>query len=186
MALTASNPFESNKTAPNFNLLNTVTGDFESLENLKGNEGTLVLFICNHCPYVIHINEFLVSLANEYQTKGINFIAISSNDIEKYPQDSPEKMKELALAEGYPFPYLFDATQEVAKAYDAACTPDIFLFDKNLNIYYHGQLDDSRPGNDIPVSGKDLITAMDLLLDKKPFTGKELPSMGCGIKWKNQ
>ena len=184
MALTASNPFESNKTAPDFNLLNTVTGEFNSLQNLKGNKGTLILFICNHCPYVIHINDFLVHLANEYQTKGINFIAISSNDIENYPQDSPEKMKELALEVGYTFPYLYDETQDVAKAYDAACTPDIFLFDKNLDIHYHGQLDDSRPGNDIPVSGKDLKTAMDLLLEEKTYKGKELPSMGCGIKWK--
>ncbi|WP_152286524.1 thioredoxin family protein [Flavicella marina] len=184
MALTASNPFASNKKAPDFKLLNTLTETYVSLQESKGSKGTLILFICNHCPYVIHINEFLVKLANEYQAKGINFIAISSNDIVNYPQDSPDKMKELALEVGYPFPYLYDETQEVAKAYDAACTPDIFLFDKNLNIHYHGQLDDSRPGNSIPVSGKDLKNAMNLLLEEQAYTGKELPSMGCGIKWK--
>ena len=184
MALTASTLFNSTKKAPEFTLLNTVSLNMNSLQDLKGANGTVILFICNHCPYVIHINNFLVLLANTYQTKGINFIAISSNDVVKYPQDSPEKMKVLAEKVGYPFPYLYDETQEVAKAYDAACTPDIFLFDKNLNIFYHGQLDDSRPENGIPVTGKDLIPAMDLLLEEKPFVGKELPSMGCGIKWK--
>lgn len=184
MALTASNPFSVDKTAPDFKLLNVVSKEINSLNQLKGNKGTLVLFIYNHCPYVIHINDFLVELANNYQKKGINFIAISSNDVENYPQDGPDKMKELSKSVGYPFPYLFDETQEVAKAYDAACTPDIFLFDKDLQIYYHGQLDDSRPGNDIPVTGKNLITAMDLLLQGKQYQGKELPSMGCGIKWK--
>ena len=184
MALTASNPFSINKTAPDFNLLNVVTERQNNLTSLKGKNGTLILFICNHCPYVIHINDFLVSLANNYQEKGINFIAISSNDVVNYPQDSPEKMKELSESIGYPFPYLFDETQEVAKAYDAACTPDIFLFDKDLQIYYHGQLDNSRPGNDTHVTGKDLISAMDQLLQGKQYQGKELPSMGCGIKWK--
>ena len=184
MALTTSTPFNSTKQAPDFNLLNTVTFEMNSLQDLKGANGTVILFICNHCPYVIHINNFLVLLANTYQTKGINFIAISSNDVVNYPQDSPEKMKALATKVGYPFPYLYDETQEVAKAYDAACTPDIFLFDKNLNIFYHGQLDDSRPENGIPVTGKDLILAMDLLLEDKSFVGKELPSIGCGIKWK--
>ena len=184
MALTASTLFNSTKKAPEFTLLNTVSLNMNSLQDLKGANGTVILFICNHCPYVIHINNFLVLLANTYQTKGINFIAISSNDVVKYPQDSPEKMKVLAEKVGYPFPYLYDETQEVAKAYDAACTPDIFLFDKNLNIFYHGQLDDSRPENGIPVTGKDLIPAMDLLLEDKSFLGKELPSMGCGIKWK--
>jgi peroxiredoxin len=184
MALTASNPFDSSKQAPDFKLLNSVSLELETLQNLKGANGTVILFICNHCPYVIHINEALVKIANEYQAKGINFIAISSNDVEKYPQDSPEKMKVLAEEVGYPFPYLYDETQEVAKAYDAACTPDLFLFDKQLEIYYHGQLDDSRPGNKIVVTGKDLKQAMDLLLAQKPFSGKILPSMGCGIKWK--
>lgn len=184
MALTASNPFDSSKQATDFNLLNTVTNEMNSLQELKGANGTLVLFICNHCPFVIHINEALVAIANEYQTKGIHFIAISSNDVENYPQDSPEKMKVLAEEVGYPFPYLYDESQEVAKAYDAACTPDLFLFDKDLKSYYHGQLDNSRPGNGIAVTGKDLISAMDLLLTQKPYTDKELPSMGCGIKWK--
>jgi len=184
MALTASKPFESNKQAPDFILLNTVTAEFNSLADLKGENGTLILFICNHCPYVIHINTALVQIANKYQAKGINFIAISSNDIVKYPQDSPEKMKALALQENYPFPYLYDKTQEVAKAYAAACTPDIFLFDQDLKIYYHGQLDNSRPNSDIPVTGKDLTYAMDVLLTNSPYKGLQTPSMGCGIKWK--
>lgn len=184
MALTASNPFDTSKQAPDFTLPNTVNGKTETLQKLKGEKGTVILFICNHCPYVIHINEALVKIAHTYQAKGINFIAISSNDVENYPQDSPEKMKELALNEGYPFPYLYDETQEVAKAYDAACTPDIFLFDKDLQIYYHGQLDHSRPGTNLPVTGKDLTNAMDLLIAGVPFTGDEKPSMGCGIKWK--
>lgn len=184
MALTASNPFDLLKQAPDFTLLNSVSLEMNSLQRLKGENGTLILFICNHCPYVIHINQLLVSLANRYQKKGINFIAISSNDVENYPLDSPEKMKELALEQKYPFPYLYDKTQEVAKAYDAACTPDLFLFDQNLTIHYHGQIDNSRPGNDIPTSGKDLSNAMDLLLERKTYSGPELPSMGCGIKWK--
>ncbi|MEI6866094.1 thioredoxin family protein [Flavicella sp.] len=185
MALTKSNPFKLTQKAPNFNLLDVVLSKEKSLQELKGRNGTLILFICNHCPYVIHINKILVSLANHYQKQGINFIAISSNDVESYAQDSPEKMKELSLEVKYPFPYLYDKTQEVAKAYDAACTPDIFLFDKNLKIYYHGQLDNSRPGSDTPINGKDLSNAMDLLLQRKTYSGPEVPSMGCGIKWKN-
>lgn len=184
MALTVSNSFQPNKEAPEFTLLNTVTLKMNSLQELKGEKGTVILFICNHCPYVIHINEALVKIANNYQTKGINFIAISSNDIDHYPQDSPKKMKELAENLNYPFPYLYDETQEIAKSYDAACTPDIFLFDKELRIYYHGQFDNSRPGNKISVTGKELTGAMNLLLKNKSFEGTETPSIGCGIKWK--
>ncbi len=184
MALTESNPFKSEKKAPNFTLFNVVDKKMDSLHDLKGAQGTLILFLCNHCPFVIHINDFLVRLADIYQARGIKFIAISSNDVEKYPQDSPKKMKELSKKVGYPFPYLYDETQEVAKAYDAACTPDIFLFDTNLNLYYHGQLDDSRPGNKIPVTGKDLKLAMDNLIENKTYSEDVKPSMGCGIKWK--
>ena len=184
MAIAASHPFESEKSEPTFTLLNVVTEKQETLQELKGEEGTVVIFICNHCPFVIHINEALVAIANEYQKQGIRFIAISSNDIDNYPQDSPEKMKIVAEQLHYPFPYLYDATQEVASAYDASCTPDIYLFDEELKIYYHGQLDDSRPGNEIPVTGKDLKSAMDLLLQGKPYTEVQKPSIGCSIKWK--
>ena len=147
MALTESNEFILGTKAPSFNLINTIDNKYVSLNDSKGEKGTVIMFICNHCPFVIHVNDELVKMANTYQQKGINFIAISSNDVEKYPQDSPELMKELAKEEQYPFPYLFDETQEVAKAYNAACTPDFYVFDADLKAVYHGQLDDSRPGN---------------------------------------
>ena len=184
MALTSSNPITLGVIAPQFLLFNTVTEEELSLNVLKGEKGTVIMFICNHCPFVIHINEMLVTLANTYQQKGINFIAISSNDVENYPQDGPDKMKQLAKDLNYPFPYLYDATQDVAKAYDAACTPDFYLFDSQLKATYHGQLDTSRPGNGIPVTGTDLIKAMDAVLDKAQPLAEQKPSMGCGIKWK--
>jgi peroxiredoxin len=186
MALTPSNPFELGTKAPDFTLLNTVTNQFESLTDLKGGKGTVVLFICNHCPFVLHINEALVKIANSYQTKGINFIAISSNDVENYPQDSSDKMREVALQLQYPFSYLYDETQEVAKSYDAACTPDIYVFDSNLKATYHGQLDHSRPGNGLPVTGLDLIEAMDAVLNNTKLTSSQKPSIGCNIKWKTK
>ncbi len=185
MARTESNTFELGTSAPDFELLNTVSNKFERLHNLKGKKGTVILFICNHCPFVIHVNNELVKMANEYQPKGVHFIAISSNDVEKYPQDGPDHMKRVALDLNYSFPYLYDATQEIAKAYDAACTPDIYLFDDDLKAVYHGQLDNSRPGNGIPVSGKDLRNAMELLLNGKNIAKHQKPSMGCGIKWKS-
>lgn len=184
MALTPSNEFAKGAIAPNFTLPDTVSDNMISLSDVKGVNGTVVLFICNHCPFVIHVNEELVKLANEYTAKGIGFVAISSNDVENYPQDAPDKMKLHAEENEYPFPYLYDETQEVAKAYDAACTPDIYLFDGDLKNYYHGQLDASRPGNGLPVTGQDLRHALDLLIENKPFEGKEMPSMGCNIKWK--
>jgi hypothetical protein len=142
------------------------------------------MFICNHCPFVIHVNDELVKMANEYQQKGIHFIAISSNEIENYPQDAPKFMKEVATKLNYPFPYLFDETQEVAKNYDAACTPDFYVFDADLKSVYHGQLDDSRPGNGKPVTGKDLRNSLDILLNKNSALEHQKPSVGCGIKWK--
>ena len=142
------------------------------------------MFICNHCPFVIHVNSALVKMASTYQEKGINFIAISSNDVENYPQDAPDLMKQLAKDEQFPFPYLYDETQEVAKAYDAACTPDFYVFDTDLKAVYHGQLDNSRPGNGKPVSGIDLRNSLDNLLESKPVLENQKPSMGCGIKWK--
>ncbi|SDS31059.1 Peroxiredoxin [Polaribacter sp. KT25b] len=184
MALTESNEFRIGTKAQDFNLINTVDDNFLSLENAKGEKGTVIMFICNHCPFVIHVNSELVKMANDYQKKGIHFIAISSNDVENYPQDSPELMKQLAIDENYPFPYLFDETQEVAKAYDAACTPDFYVFDADLKSVYHGQLDNSRPGNGKPVTGIDLRNALDNLLANKSAIENQKPSMGCGIKWK--
>lgn len=183
MAATKSIMLELGSKAPAFELIGT-NQELRSLADLAGDEGTLVMFICNHCPYVKHLNSKFVELANEYQKKGINWIAISSNDVENYPQDSPELMKKLAEEEGFPFPYLYDENQEVAKAYKAACTPDLFLFDKSLKLYYRGQFDSSRPGNDIPVTGNDLEKAMQNLLESKPAPEPQIPSIGCNIKWK--
>lgn len=184
MALTESNEFKLGTIAPDFTLINTVDDSFVSLSEYKGKKGTAIFFICNHCPFVIHVNHELVKIANEYQEKGISFIAISSNDIENYPQDGPELMKENAKKNQYPFPYLYDETQEIAKAYDAACTPDLYLFDEDLKSVYHGQLDNSRPGNNIPVTGEDFRNALDTLLDKKTPLEIQKPSIGCNIKWK--
>ncbi|MCA0931556.1 thioredoxin family protein [Lutimonas saemankumensis] len=184
MANTPSNMIPLGTRAENFDLFDTVSGNSLSLKDLKGEKGTVIFFICNHCPFVIHVNKELVRMANDYFKNGISFVAISSNDIEKYPQDGPELMKENAKNFNYPFPYLFDTTQEVARAYDAACTPDTYLFDKDLKLVYRGQIDDSRPGNDKPVNGKDLRKAMDFLLEGKGLVEPQMPSMGCGIKWK--
>jgi len=183
MARTPSNMLALGTKAPDFNLLNTITDEMLSLHQAKGDKGTLILFICNHCPFVIHVNPELTKMANEYQRRGINFVAISSNDIVNYPQDGPELMKQKALEEGYPFPYLYDETQEVAHSYKAACTPDFFLFDEDLHLVYRGQLDDSRPGNGIPLSGKDIRNAMDALLAQLPIAIDQKPSIGCNIKW---
>lgn len=184
MARTESNEFAIHRKAPDFTLPNTIDNKTYSLNELKGEKGTLIFFICNHCPFVIHINEELVRLANNYLDKGIKCIAINSNDIENYPQDAPHLMKKLAAEQGYSFPYLYDETQDVAKAYDAACTPDFYLFDADLKAVYHGQLDDSRPGNNKPVTGKDLRAALDSLLKNNTALQIQKPSMGCGIKWK--
>lgn len=170
--------------APDFILLDTVSDKYLSLQDLKGEKATVVMFICNHCPYVKHVNAQLVKLANDYTPKGISFIAISSNDIVTYPQDGPHLMKENAKEENYPFPYLYDETQEIAKAYFAACTPDFSIFDKDLKCVYRGQLDNSRPKNDSISDGKDIRAALDNILNKIPVSEKQFPSMGCNIKWK--
>jgi len=184
MAQTLSNMLPLGTIAPEFSLTDTTNDQQVSLSNLKGSHGTIIAFICNHCPFVLHINAAIVQLANDYKAKGINFIAISSNDIINYPQDGPDLMKKHAKSNNYPFPYLFDATQEVAKAYDAACTPDFYLFDKALKLCYRGQLDDSRPGNGIPVTCNDLRSAINALLDNSPISEIQKPSIGCNIKWK--
>ena len=184
MARTPSNMLPLGTIAPNFELLDTISNTVLNLKNIKGEKGTVIMFICNHCPFVIHVNPEIVSIANAYKTKGLSFIAISSNDAINYPQDSPEKMKVHAKNEGYSFPYLFDNSQDVAKAYDAACTPDFYVFDKALALVYRGQLDDARPGNEVPVTGKDLRNALDLLIQNKTNPDLQKPSIGCNIKWK--
>lgn len=185
MALTPSNMLPLGTKAPHFKLIDTKDNVVKSLEALKGEKGTLIMFICNHCPFVIHVNEELVQLANDYKAKGINCIAISSNDVENYPQDAPDKMTQVAKKLNYPFPYLYDKTQEIAKAYDAACTPDFFLFNNQLALVYTGQLDDSRPGNNVPVTGKDLRAAINALVNNQAINPNQKPSMGCNIKWKS-
>jgi len=184
MANTASNMIPLQTKAPEFELMDTVSGKMMSLKQLKGDRGTVIFFICNHCPFVIHVNEELVKIANKYSLKGISFIAVSSNDIENYPQDGPGLMQSNARQNNYPFPYLFDETQEVAKAYDAACTPDTYVFDEDLSLVYRGQIDESRPGNGVIVSGKNLRTALDAVLEGKTISASQKPSIGCGIKWK--
>lgn len=171
-------------TAPDFQLLDTVSDKVLSLQQLKGSAATVVMFICNHCPYVKHVNKQIVQLANDYLPKGVAFIAISSNDMQNYPDDAPDKMKETAKEEAYPFPYLYDETQDTAKAYFAACTPDFSIFDADLRCVYRGQLDDSRPKNEIVSDGKDIRAALDNLLQGLPVAEKQKPSLGCNIKWK--
>ena len=183
MAQTASTMLPLGTRAPSFNLPDTVSGKHVSLESAKGEKGTVVLFICNHCPYVKHINAELARTAREYQARGIAFVAISANDVANYPDDSPDKMKATAKEQGYTFPYLYDETQAVAKAYQAACTPDLFLFDAKLACVYRGQFDDTRPGKGTP-TGRDLRGAMDALLAGKAIGADQKPSVGCNIKWK--
>jgi peroxiredoxin len=184
MARTPSNMLPLGTLAPNFNLLDTISNKELGLKNIKGENGTVIMFICNHCPFVIHVNNKLVEIANTYAERHIGFIAISSNDANNYPQDAPDKMKIHAKKNNYSFPYLYDGTQDVAKAYDAACTPDFYVFDSNLKLTYRGQLDDSRPENGIPVTGNDLRYALDSLLENKENTALQKPSIGCNIKWK--
>jgi peroxiredoxin len=184
MARTPSVMTPLGKKAPGFTLPDTVSGKDVSLETAKGATATLIMFICNHCPFVKHVNAELVKLGNDYKNKGISFIAISSNDVESYPQDGPEEMKKVAAQLHYPFPYLYDASQYVAKAYEAACTPDFFIFDGNLSLVYRGQLDDARPGNDKPVSGADIRNALDHLIAGMQVPEEQKPSIGCSIKWK--
>ena len=179
-----STMLELGTKAPHFSLQDTVTGKTVSLDDYKGNRGLLVIFICNHCPYVKLMKEELTQYASEYMKKSVAVVAISSNDVENHPDDSPEKMKEDAEKFGYPFPYLYDETQDVAKTYKAACTPDLYLFDENRKLYYRGQFDDARPRNSIKPTGKDLRNATDLMLAGKPTLEKQIPSIGCNIKWK--
>ena len=184
MAITPSTMIPLGSKAPAFTLPDTVSGKNLSLADISSGKITVLMFICNHCPFVKHVNVGLVQLAKDYIPKGISFIAISSNDVVNFPEDSPEKMKMTAKELGYTFPYLYDESQEVARAYDAACTPDFFIYDKDLKLVYRGQLDDSRPSNGISVTGKDMRAALDLLLAGKTVPIEQKPSIGCNIKWK--
>jgi thiol-disulfide isomerase/thioredoxin len=184
MALTESKMLPLGTQAPYFELPDTVSGKVLSLDDLQSEQATVIMFLCNHCPYVIHVNPELVRLSKEYIDKGVAFVAISSNDVTKYPEDGPDKMKEVAEKLGYPFPYLYDETQDVTRAYDAACTPDIYVFDGDLKLAYRGRLDDSRPKNENPLTGKDLRAALDAVLVGKSPDERQYPSGGCNIKWK--
>ncbi len=183
MVLTPSTMLPLGTKAPDFSLPN-IDGRQVSLSDFEGAPALLVVFMCNHCPYVKHVADALAQLAREYQQRGVAVVGINSNDAEQYPDDSPEKMAEEAAARGYTFPYLYDETQEVAKAYRAACTPDFYVFDKDRTLVYRGQMDDSRPDSGIPVTGADLRAALDAVLEGKPVPAEQKPSIGCNIKWK--
>ena len=183
MARTPSNMVNLGTLAPSFKLLNTINHEPVISDNYFNKNGTIIMFICNHCPFVIHVLDEIVSITKKYDNE-ISFIAISSNDVVNYPEDSPELMKKLAEEKKFNFPYLFDETQEVAKKYDAACTPDFFIYNSDKQLVYRGQLDDSRPGNDIPVTGYDLRKAIDSLIKGEEIDKNQKPSIGCNIKWK--
>ena len=183
MSLTPSNMLTLGTSASNFNLPDT-SGNMVSLDRFEDSPALLVIFMCNHCPYVKHVLSKLIELIKEYQAKGAAVVGINSNDVASYPEDSPERMKEVAKEKGFTFDYLFDESQEVAKAYQAACTPDFFLFDKERKLVYRGQMDDSRPGNDVPVTGANLTAAIKAVLEGREVDVRQKPSMGCNIKWK--
>ena len=183
MALTYSQTMKKGTLAPDFTLPDAVSGQRFSLSSVKNKPATVIMFICNHCPYVKHIQEGIVKLAKEYQKKDVAFIAISANDIEEYPQDAPDFMKQNAETLGYTFPYLYDESQAIAKAYGAECTPEFFVFDHTLKCGYHGRFDDATPGKSTAVTGNDLRAALDAILAGKPVE-VEHASMGCNIKWK--
>ncbi len=184
MAAVPSTMLALGTDAPQFILQDTISGKEASLESIRSELATVIMFICNHCPYVKHVNKELVHLANDYLPQGVTFVAISSNDVETYPSDSPERMKEVAAELGYPFPYLYDADQSVARAYQASCTPDFYVFDGQMKLAYRGQLDGSRPRNDVPLTGEDVRAALDALLAGEPVPEEQRPSIGCNIKWK--
>lgn len=185
MAATESNMLPLGTIAPDFDLPDTVSGKNQSLQSLKGVKGTVVMFLCNHCPYVMHVKPQLIAIAEQYSSAGIAFIAISANDIVEYPQDAPDKMRDLMNEWGNPFAaYLYDETQEVAKAYQAACTPDFYVFDAKLVCVYRGRMDGSTPQNDMPLTGSDLRAALENLLLGQPLNPHQIPSIGCNIKWK--
>ncbi len=183
MSIVQSNMMKLGTKAPAFHLLDTISKERLSFSDLRSDISTVVVFICNHCPFVHHINQRLVEIANEYQEKGVRFIAICSNDVDYYPQDGPEMMSRVAENMDYPFPYLYDETQEVARAYQAECTPDFFVFDGNSELAYRGRFDESRP-NMGAASGRELSTALNALLEGEVVSENQYPSIGCSIKWK--
>lgn len=184
MAATPSTMLPLGTSAPDFTLTDAISGKQRSLADVRGEAGLVVMFICAHCPYVKHIEEEIAFVAEKYQHRGIGFVAICSNDAEKYPDDAPDKLREQAEEQDFDFPYLVDETQEVAKAFQAACTPDFYLFDKDLKLVYRGRFDAATPGNDEPVTGDELKDAMDSLLEGEPIFEDQKPSIGCNIKWK--
>lgn len=184
MALVESNMLPLGTIVPNFSLPDVVDHSVKTLDQLKGAKGTLVVFSCNHCPYVVHLLDAFVGLAKENKDKGVETVMISSNDVENYPADHPHLMRELALEKNFSFPYLYDEAQTVAKAYDAACTPDFYLLDEQQKLVYRGRFDAARPGNNIPITGVDLQNAINAMLKKDPIPDNQYPSMGCNIKWK--
>ncbi|MEO9967615.1 MAG: thioredoxin family protein [Reichenbachiella sp.] len=184
MARTESAMMPLGTIAPAFNLPDTISGNTLSYSDVKSEKGTVVMFICNHCPYVIHVQEKIVALAKEFLPKGIGFVAISSNDVANYPQDSPELMKVHAQDYSFNFPYLYDESQAIAKAYQAACTPDFYVFDSEDRCVYRGRMDGSTPGNGVPVTGQDLSRTLNNLEKGLPIDTEQHPSMGCNIKWK--
>ena len=184
MAQTASTMLPLGTLAPDFHLPEPLTGKTVSLDDFQNAPALLVMVICNHCPFVKHIRQELIRFAHDYRAKGVAIVAINANDVANYPNDSPEKMAEEAKSFGYPFPYLYDESQAVAKAYHAACTPDFFLFNANRKLSYRGQFDGSRPGNEVAVTGNDLRIAVDAVLAGQPTPSEQRPSIGCNIKWK--
>lgn len=185
MALTPSNMVGIGTPAPAFVLPDVRNDTLVSLEDLKGQKGTVIIFMSNHCPYVVHVENEIGKISAEYEGDGISFIGISSNDIVNYADDSPDKLRAQMDRAGFNFPYLYDETQEVAKSFDAACTPDFYLFDEQNKLVYRGRLDESRPGNDIPVTGNDLRQAIDNLKNGLDQEEAQYPSIGCNIKWKS-
>ncbi len=184
MALTPSTMLDLGTQAPDFSLIDVVSGKTITLGTFAGKTALLVMFICQHCPYVQHVKDGLAKLGKDYAGKDIGIVAVSSNDAERYQADGPDGLRQMARDEGFVFPMCYDPSQEAAKAYSAACTPDFFLFDRNRKLVYRGQMDDSRPGNGKPVTGKDLRAAMDALLAGKPVSSDQKPSVGCNIKWR--
>ena len=184
MTLTPSTMFQLGTKAPDFHLKDVVSGSEFSLAKFADKKALLVMFICRHCPYVKHVKQELSRIGKDYKKKSLGIVAISANDITEYPEDAPDSLKQMAKEEGFTFAYCYDAEQEVAKSYTAACTPDFFLFDSERKLVYRGQLDDSRPSNGLPVTGKDLRTAIDAVLTDQPVSKHQKPSVGCNIKWK--
>ncbi len=184
MVLTASTMLQLGTAAPDFQLPDVVSGDLISLDRFCDRKALLVMFICQHCPFVKHVQNELATIGQDYSDKSLGLVAISSNDVANYPNDSPENLKKMAEDLNFNFPICYDATQEVAQSYTAACTPDFFLFDNQVKLVYRGQLDDSRPSNGAPVTGKDLRAALNAVLSDQPLASDQKPSIGCNIKWK--